>query len=174
MARSVSGYKAGTTRVFIPKSFDNHLDSEPVKITITAPTLREQRALYNHALNAQNVTDEGVNVSFEKSLQMYEAAIKSHVVQISNYAQSDGTPIATGSDLAEHGELDFIVEVASEILEGGKDSEKKLEEPQSLSPATTQALHGTAINAEQRALTSGEIAPGELKIETLSTLQKQA
>ena len=174
MARSVNGHAAGTTRVFVPKSFNNNLDSDPVKITITAPTLREQRALYNHALNAQNVTDEGVSVSFEKSLQMYEAALRAHIVQISNYTQADGTPIATGEDLAEHGELDFIVEVASEILEGGKDAEKKSEEPQNLSPATTQALPGTATNAGSQETTLGEIAPGELKIQTLNTSQRQA
>ena len=155
MARKVNGPKAGERTKFIPESYGNKNDSDPVTIWFKNPTLRERRELFSGAFAglAPGESVESLEVDLKSSFLIYEDAIKRFVVSVENYSYASGE-ITSGELLVEHGELDIILEVANQIL--GEGDEKKSEELLGSTPQKTQPLSGTAESALPRASTGPE------------------
>ena len=123
MGRKVSGPRPGDEREFVPESFENHLESEPVKIWIKDPTEGEKRRL--QLMQTELQTNGGdilrdsegtpqITITLEAMNRHQEAAIRGHVTRVSGY-EVRGVEIKTGQDLIDHGETEFISETALEI-----------------------------------------------------------
>ena len=162
MARKVAGYAHGQRRQFIPESYDNHQDSEPVTVTIEQPTEAEKREMLAQSKTELMYDDQGVMLidadglprikpNIDASIAWYASIVSKFVVSVANYTGADGAPISAGKDLARHGETSFITEIGAEILTGTSmsDGQKKdLSACSDLSKVKTPPLNGIATNAK--------------------------
>lgn len=154
MARTIKGHEAGGERVFIPAAFDNRKDTNPVRLHIKNPTLREKRQLFQKALDFSGAANtEGVAFDGGSAFSVYEEAVELFVHRVDNYTGAAGE-IKNGADLVTHGEIEIILEAATEIL--GDNDEKKSEEPLGSTPAKTPPLSTTAAAVSQQAQTKKE------------------
>ena len=173
MGRSVKGPKPGNEREYIPESFGNKEDPEPIKVWIQDPTEGEKRklTLLQTELGFENgeiLRDSDgapqIHITLEAMSKFQQSAILAHVVRVANY-EVRGVAIVDGETLAEHGETELIADVALEITTGFSlvEAEKKRSSGLSGSkPAETQALDGTAESALPDNSPSSETATGEV------------
>lgn len=160
--------KPGTLVKFVPQSFGNAEDPQPVTVYLRAPSEADKRdalvVLVGQAeagpgaKDAVKVkTDQGeVTIGFSQEIEKKGCRLARWVERVENYADSDGEPIATGADLWERGEYGFALEVdeAIGILMGLSVEERKNSAGSSASSqAATQASGGTASNVSPTAST---------------------
>lgn len=152
MARKVIGQAAGVKIKYIPEAYGNRDDKTPVVFYITNPTLRERRGLFSSALAGTKPIGDSAEfeIDLQSSFGIYEEAIKKFVVSVENYSYASGE-ITDGDLLIEHGELDFILEVANQIL--GEGDEKKSEELSGYTQQKTSPSTGIAASALPQAKT---------------------
>jgi len=149
MARVISGPKPGTIRKLIPRSFDNHLDKDPVTILIRIPTEGEKRQVGYQGSSLELVLDADgksekdehgnpkIAASVGKALDRQSQLLEKFVAGVENYTGADGK-ILTGSDLIEFGETEIILEVF-ESIDSGLGLEKEELEKLEDSPASSQS-----------------------------------
>lgn len=123
--------RPGDTREWTPTTWDNHLDQDPIVITIKQPSEREKRALLaGRKTTYQMGTEDGEKPRIEMDTgeisRMNEKAVESFVVKVTNYSVG-GVDITDGAKLAEFGEFDIVRDAADEIMAGLEmtDAEKK-------------------------------------------------
>jgi len=155
MARIVKGPKPGGLRQFIPTAFDNRESQDPVSITIKDPSEGEKRRLTLLQTeigfeDGEMLTDASgspiINLTLDAMAKFQAHAITSHVVKVENYTVRE-IAITTGADLSEHGETEFLAEVALEITTAMSLDQEKKETSEGLSiskPVVTDRSNGTA------------------------------
>lgn len=126
MARNIEGPKPGDSREFIPASFNNREDDEPIVVMISDPTEAQKRKLQLmqteiHFNNGEIAKDEEgnplINVTLEAMAKHQRAAVIGHVSKVTNYVVR-GVEIKDGHTLAEHGETELLAEIALEVTTG--------------------------------------------------------
>ena len=173
MGRKVTGPKPGGSRYFVPASFENRKDPEPIRVEIKDPTEAEKRTLTLLQTelgfaNGEIARDANgapqINVTLEAMANFQKQAVLAHVVSVENYEVRE-IEIVDGATLAEHGETEILAEVALEITTGMSLGEHEKKQSSALSTSKTQkkkASNGIAKNARSKASTKREIATGEL------------
>ena len=173
MARTVKGPKPGVRREYIPESFGNRKDAEPIKVWIQDPTEGEKRklTLMQTQLGFENgeiLRDSDgapqIHITLEAMSKVQQEAILAHVVRVANY-EVRGVAIVDGETLAEHGETELIADVALEITTGFSlaESEKKQSGGSSDSKqAEIQASDGIAESASPGDSQSSATATADL------------
>lgn len=164
MTRKVPGPPQGKERKFIPESFNNRTDDQPITVWIKTPTERQKREAMQEAAptiekNADGVaavdSDGAPIVAFDlaASMKWQNAIVKNFCTKIENYNAADGSPIAASEDLIEHGETEIVAEVAAEILTGlslGDEEKKPLGGSSNSTQKTTPPPVGTATTADRQ------------------------
>ena len=69
MARKVPGFAHGTERKFLPESFENRSDEEPITVWIKTPTEREKREVMSTAAATVETTKNGDAVLDEWNIE---------------------------------------------------------------------------------------------------------
>lgn len=124
--RRAKGHAYGQTRLYTPRADGNDKAEDPVQVEIQQPTEGQRRALRNAAVQINYV--DGEMRSKPSDVDVRKTALEQHVIVVRNYVDASGKPILTGGDLWEHGESEFVYEVAQEILNdvsGLTEQEKK-------------------------------------------------
>lgn len=144
-------------------------DSEPVTVTIKAPTQGDKRRMYQ-AARSQTVSinakgERFVSVDMDDDA-LNKAAILPCVVSVTNYWGTDGEPITTPQQLLDHGEPEVVTEVCTEITSAWSAIEKDRREKKSarlsgFTPQSTKASDTTAANASTTATMPLEIVMAE-------------
>ena len=116
--RKVCGHKPGAEVKFVPTSFGNDRDDDPVTVWYRSPSERERRRLL---AGGDEITvrqgDDGkpvVKTTSASNVDRQTRTIEALVVKVKNYTGRKG-PIANGEDLAEHGETEIVTEVFNEL-----------------------------------------------------------
>ena len=173
MGRSVKGPKPGNEREYIPESFGNKEDPEPIRVWIQDPTEGEKRklTLLQTELGFENgeiLRDSDgapqIHITLEAMSKFQQSAILAHVVRVANY-EVRGVAIVDGETLAEHGETELIADVALEITTGFSLAEAEKKRSSGLSgskPAEIQALDGTAESVSPEDSQGSETATADL------------
>ena len=107
MARKAHGRPPGVEYEFIPTSFGNDKDDDPVTFWISPPDHNGRRAL---------VSFHTIELSLNESIQAMEKAARQYVKRVENYTAPDGSEIKNGKDLAKSGETLFLKEILDECL----------------------------------------------------------
>lgn len=154
MARKVPGFASGEERKFMPESFGNRNEDDPVLVFIKTPTEREKREVMQTAAATVGADGDG-EIDLAASMRWQAAVIEKFVTRVAGYVASDGSTIDTAARLVEHGETEIVSEVAAEILTGLSLSDEEKKHSVGLSdttPETTQATNGIAENVAQAGL----------------------
>jgi len=159
MARKVLGPKPNQVREFVPESFDNRQDPEPVTVWIKDPSEGEKRQLValQHEMQGDQVK---LNADLSVMVAWQTETVRKHVTKVSNYSMR-GVEITGGAQLADHGESEILAEVALEIFTASsldEDEKKQSSERSVCSTAAIQVSGGTADNATSSSNSSQEIA----------------
>ena len=169
MGRKVSGYAHGMTRQYIPESFENRDDAEPVTVWISQPTEKQKREILAQSKTELLYSEDGeiltdadglprIKPDLDGSIAWYSMICARFVSTVANYEAADGSPITTGKLLAEHGETSFITEIGAEVISGAslKEEEKKtLSERSDSSSQQIRHSIGTVTNAKSNGSTGG-------------------
>lgn len=172
MARTARGKPAGELVKYIPSSYGNDTDSDPVTVFYSVPTERVRREIDNQEIvrvaldkDGKPVTDENgdnyVEVDLAAENRKQTALIEKCVEKVENYFRAGGEPIATGDDFAKYAEPRFFKEVVSEIglsLSLEVDTAKKSDGLSGSCSAVTKASDGIADNASRSDFSPTEIA----------------
>ena len=158
MARKVLGPKPNEVREFVPASFDNREDPEPLRVWIKDPTEGEKRKLValQHEMQGDQIK---LNADVSVMVAWQTETVRRHVTKVSNYSMR-GVDITNGDQLADHGESEILAEVALEIFTAAsldKDEKKHSDERSDFSTETTPRSNGTADNVSGSVSTSREI-----------------
>jgi len=163
MARIVKGPKPGGLRKFLPTAFDNRESEDPIIVTIKDPSEGEKRRLTLLQTevgfeNGEMLMDESgspiINLTLDAMAKFQALAITDHVVKVQNYTVRE-IEITDGSKLAEHGETEFLAEVALEITTAMslEPEKKEIFEDLSISkPVVMDRSNGTAESANDQDL----------------------
>lgn len=167
MARRLKGPPPGDVRKFVPESYGNRDDADPVVVWIKQPTELERRRIdagqepvaFARDRDGKPRRDGNDNlvmtVDLRQIIDRQVDAISLFVTRVDGYELSSGEAIDDGASFAENGEPDFIAEVYLEIMEkmsltdDEETGEKKaLNEPSSSTPPATSP-DTTATNASK-------------------------
>lgn len=169
MARRIQGLEQGSVRTFVPISFDNRADPEPVSFDYRVPTEAGYQNLSLLSFRAfqcpkckrvhrpkTETTCPGVETAEELveqrrgQLELYRQVVKSFVDLGRNY-EVRGKKIDSGEALAQYGEDEFLAETALEVFGSARlsDSQKKssVAQPSSSSPATSVSAGAAILDA---------------------------
>ena len=128
MSRKVFGYPVGDVRSYVPSAFGNRDSQDPVTVWIKSPTEKAKREIegdgsivrFSIGDNGEPLKDKFGNllmhVDQEEATRRHHVAVSQCVQKVENYLTPSGLPIATGADLAEHGETEILVEAYNEIM----------------------------------------------------------
>jgi hypothetical protein len=151
--RKISGYPPGELRKYIPESYNNRKDKQPVTVWIKQPSERDKRAInaygrktkvYIHDKTKPAEIDDG------ESQERMSLAISRCVEKVENYSTASGVAIDNGDKFAEHAEDDFFYEVYKEIqssLSLTDEQVKKSSGSSDISNRVIQVAPGVATNA---------------------------
>lgn len=163
MARRLKGPPPGDVRKFVPESYGNRDDADPVVVWIKQPTELERRRIdagpepiaFARDKDGKPTRDGNDNlvmtVDLRQVIDRQVDAISLFVTRVDGYELSSGEAIDDGASFAENGEPDFIAEVYLEITEAMEltdDEKKALNEPSSSTPPATSP-DTTATNASK-------------------------
>ena len=164
MARMVRGPRPGEEREFIPASFENKKDPDPLKIWIKDPSEGEKRKLIALQSSLQDGTP-ALEMDLETMIKWQCETVRRHVVKVYGYTVR-GIEITTGELLAEHGESELIAEVSLEVFQATSlsiDEKKSSSEPSDCMPEVV-SLDGIACNAKSEATTFDATATDRVAI----------
>ena len=172
MARVVSGPKPGGEREYIPVAFGNRDSEDPVTVTIKDPTEGEKRriTLLQTEIGFEDgemLTDSSgaplINLTLDAMAKFQVHAITNHVVSVKNYTVRD-VEITDGEELSEHGETEFLAEVALEITTAMSLAQEKKEISKSSSTSKQAVMdrsNGTAATVSYPDCTNSVTATDE-------------
>ena len=113
MSRQVHGYPPGELREYELKN------DSAVKIWIKTPTEGEKRRTAQKGevirVNSEGMVDDLHMVDMERLVARQERFVRGFVDKVEGYTDAAGNAIATGDDLAEHGDAEILAEVALEV-----------------------------------------------------------
>lgn len=125
--RTVPGPVPGVVRPFIPSAFENRNDPIPVKVWIKQPTEDDKRKF--DAATKLQLRMEGSEmravIPGGAELERWRDLVSKFVEKVENYSAPDGNAIDNGKKLAEHGETEFLKEIAHEIMTAASLSEQE-------------------------------------------------
>jgi hypothetical protein len=126
--RTVSGPSPGLEREFVPASFGNRSDPDPIRVWILSPTEAEKREVNTSESTAvfdfgqdgsPKIGPDGkplLKIDLGDSTRRQHALLKRFVSRVTGYFAPGGNPITDGDLLARHGETDIVGEVYREIM----------------------------------------------------------
>lgn len=109
MARKARGRPAGIEYDFIPKSFGNDKDKDPIIVRINPPTEKQRRVILSYVHPSGN--DERTVCG------RMELASENHATKVTSYLASDESKITSGEEMSEHGEIQILAEIYDEVIE---------------------------------------------------------
>lgn len=172
MSRKVHGPAPGGCREYLPESFENRGEPDPIVVSISDPTEAEKRAL---TLLQTDVEFEGgeivrdsdgsprIQITLAAMAEFQKKAVLAHVSKVTNY-EVRGVSIIDGASLAEHGETELIAEVALEITTGlsmTEDEKKPLSGFSDSTQAEIPRSNGSAENVQEAGSLSGATVTGD-------------
>ena len=169
--RTIPLRKPGTRVDYVPESFDNREDPEPVTVSLVVPSKADRQEL-----DGANPYASGADVTHEQALAWRHLLLRRFVAGVRNYRLED-LELATAEDLVLYGEELLENEVAAEIMRmlwltvgqvkhsaGSFDS----------SPQMTRQADGTAASVESSGSTDPATAVARTRTPTSNTSLAQA
>jgi hypothetical protein len=158
MGRTVPGLKAYDVREYIPQSFNNRADPQPIKIWIRNPSEQDKREILSQGGKARFAMGptgpvlgpDGlpkIEVETADSWVHQHAMVAKFVTKVENYRAPGGDPIVDGAGLARHGDTEVVSEVATEIQAPcimSEDERKNSQRPPASSSEGSAGSDGTA------------------------------
>lgn len=159
MARVALGPSPGSHVVYVPESFRNRSDPDPIVVTLLAPSEKERREI---DIDSENPVfrDKSAEPSAERETAWQERMLNRFVVRIDKYTRG-AVPIDTADKLIQHGERALYFEVYTAVmglLYLTDESAKFYAESLDSTPQATRLSGGTAATADFVASTSSAIA----------------
>jgi hypothetical protein len=126
--RRIEGPTPGEAVPFVPTSFGNDREPEPVTVYLRVPTVdaRRRRMLEFLATAKLEIRGDGkiakvtrpdvsTTMSMAELLSIQEKMVRAWVDHVDNYLDADGTAIASAEDLWLRGEPDLVAEVYAQV-----------------------------------------------------------